>query len=263
MLANGILTASILAFAQVVAGADPQTGWKPDYCRNYTAPAKSTTVPRKYGFMLFRAFDMLDVFGTLEVLYQVSWQYKIELYLIAETLEPVTVAPLMPSMNKMNSSWFPEVLPTHTYETAPRDLDVILVPGGIGSRSPYLNKTVDFLAEIGPKVDYFISVCTGAILASNAGMLDGKRATTNKNAWSSVTSANNEVDWIGHARWVVDGSLWTTSGVSAGIDGVLAFVECIYGPEVATTVAHGMEYIRHTDPSDDPFADLHNITAKA
>lgn len=203
---------------------------------NSTAPANSTTIPRKFGFLLFRAFDMQDVFGTLEVLYQVSWQYKIELHLIAETLDPVTVRPLMPSMNRMNSSWFPEVLPTTTLETAPRDLDFLLVPGGIGARSPYLNSTVDFIKEMFPKVKYFMSVCTGALIASNAGVLDGKRATTNKNAWESVTSTNDKVDWIGHARWVVDGNLWTTSGVSSGVDGMLGFVECVYGPEVAKTV---------------------------
>ena len=227
---------------------------------------------------------MLDVFGTLEVLYQVSWQYQLDLHLIAPSLEPFTVRPAMPAMNKMNSSWFPEVLPTNTLETAPRDLDVLVVPGGIGARSPNLNDTVDFIAEMGDKVDYMMTICTGALIASNAGVLDGKRATTNKNAWESVTSTNDNVDWVGHARWVVDGKTWTTSGVSSGIDGMLAFVECNYGPEVATTVAKyvdetassqsvkvecadgccsGMEYIRHTDPSNDPFAELHNITSTA
>lgn len=179
---------------------------------------------------------MLDVFGTLEVLYQVSWQYQLELHLIAPTMDPVTVKPVMPAMNKMNSSWFPEVLPTDTLETAPRDLDFLLVPGGIGARSPNLGATVEFIREMGEKVKYLMTVCTGALIASNAGVLDGKRATTNKNAWESVTSTNDKVDWVGHARWVVDGNTWSTSGVSSGIDGMLAFVECVYGVKVAETV---------------------------
>lgn len=181
------------------------------------------------------------------MLYQVSGQYKIELHLISETLDPVTVKPMTvkpmtvkpmtAAMNKMNSSWFPEVLSTDTLETVLQDLDFILVPGGIGTRSPYLSKTVDFLAEMAPKVKYFTTVCTGALIASNAGVLDGKRATTNKSAWESVTSTNDKVDWIGHARWVVDGKICTTSGVSAGVDGMLGFVDYVYGPDVAETVA--------------------------
>lgn len=251
------LTTVVTALAQFVTAADPQTGWKPDYCPSAllcsprvlhqadntiaglteSAPTNSTTIPRKFGFLLFQSFDMLDVFRTLEVLYQVSWQYQIELHLIAETMDPVTVKPSSAAMNKMNSSWSPEVLLTDTLETAPRDLDVLLVPGGIGVRSPYLNASVDFIAEMEPNLQYLMTVCTGAILASNAGVLDGRRATTNKNSWDSITSANDKVDWIGPARWVVDGNLWTTSGVSAGMDGMLGFVECVYGPDVATTVA--------------------------
>ena len=152
-------------------------------------------------------------------------------------MDPVTTRPLTPAMNAMNSSWFPEILPTTTLADAPRDLDFLLVPGGAGARSPYLGAFEDFIAEMVPKVKYFMSVCTGALVAANAGVLDGKRATTNKKAWETVTAPNPQVDWVSHARWVVDGNIWTTSGVSSSVDGMIAFVECIYGPDVAETVA--------------------------
>ena len=122
----------------------------------------------------------MDVFGTLEALNQVSWKYQLDLHLIAETLEPVTTEPSSPTMNKFNSSWFPQLLPTDTFETAPRDLDVLFVPGGTGARAPNLGKLESFVKEMAEKVTWFMSVCTGAIIASNAGVLDGKRATTNK-----------------------------------------------------------------------------------
>lgn len=70
----------------------------------------------------------------------------------------------------------------------------------------------------------------------NAGVLDGRRATTNKASYKNVTATNDKVVWVPHARWVVDENIWTTSGVSSGIDGTLAFIECLYGQEVVTRV---------------------------
>ena len=63
-------------------------------------------------------------------------------------------------------------------------------------------------------VKYLMTVCTGAGIAARAGILDGKNATTNKAAWNETTALGPNVKWISHARWVVDGNIWTTSGVS-------------------------------------------------
>ena len=64
---------------------------------------------------------------------------------------------------------------------------------------------------------------------------------------------------MAHARWVQDGDTWTSSGVSAGIDMLLAWMESVFGAGVAEGVANGMEYERHTDPSWDPFAELYGL----
>ncbi|GIZ43981.1 hypothetical protein CKM354_000719000 [Cercospora kikuchii] len=162
-------------------------------------------------------------------------------------------------MSLRNSSTHYQVLPTTTFATAP-DLDVLLVPGGIGTRNPVLNSKIDFIRQRSSKVQYIISVCTGALLMSNAGVLDGRRATTNKASYKNVTATNDKVDWVPHARWVVDENIWTTSGVSSGIDGTLAFIECLYGQEVVTRVVNNMEYKRTLDSDDDPFADIWNVT---
>lgn len=90
-------------------------------------------------------------------------------------------------------------------------------------------------------------------------MLDGKRATTNKMAWFEITALGANVDWVPHARWVVDGNVWSSSGVSAGIDVTLAWIEKVYGEEVAKKLANRMEYTRHEDPSYDPFAKVHGL----
>jgi len=70
-----------------------------------------------------------------------------------------------------------------------------------------------------------------------------------------------KVKWVPQARWVVDGNIWSSSGISAGIDVTLAFIEKIYGKDNATSVANLMEYERHTDPNWDPFAAIFKVTA--
>lgn len=66
-----------------------------------------------------------------------------------------------------------------------------------------------------------------------------------------------EVKWEKKARWVVDGNIWTSSGISAGIDVTYAFVGKLYGEDVAQKIADRSEYIRNKDPSFDPFADMY------
>lgn len=63
-----------------------------------------------------------------------------------------------------------------------------------------------------------------------------------------------EVNWIRRARWVTDGNIWTSSGISAGIDMAYAFVEDQYGAKVADDIARVQEYVRNRDPTNDPFA---------
>lgn len=163
--------------------------------------------------MLFRAFDGQDIFGPLDALQLLAFQRQMNLYLIAETLDPVTSEPASAAMNSKNSSFWPIILPTHTFANAP-ELDVLLVPGGAGVRAPDVRNITDFIADRYPSLEYLITVCTGAGLAAKSGVLDGKRATTNKSAWSTVTAWGPNVEWIRQARWVVDGNIWTAAGVS-------------------------------------------------
>lgn len=67
------------------------------------------------------------------------------------------------------------------------------------------------------------------------------------------------VHWVSHARWVTDGNIWTSSGVSAGIDATLAWIEEVYGKEKAQNIANEIEYSRHENASRDPFAGLHGV----
>jgi putative intracellular protease/amidase len=97
------------------------------------------------------------------------------LSIISATLEPVpTMAP---------GSLFQQTLtPTHTVDNAP-PLDVLLVPGGLGSSDKDTDPLVEFIRERFSSLMYLITICTGADLAARAGVLDGRKATTNKSVW--------------------------------------------------------------------------------
>ncbi|KAK0245391.1 class I glutamine amidotransferase-like protein [Armillaria nabsnona] len=219
--------------------------------------AKSNeSVPVNYGIVVFPTFQALDVFGPLDALNMLSFAYPLNLFIIAETLDPVTTKP---QTNVVNSNFSESIVPTHTFDSPPESLDVLIVPGGLGTWASNLNATIDYIAATYPSLQYLITVCTGATLAARAGVLDGKNATTNKKSWEWATSQGPNVNWISHARWVVDGNIYTTSGVSAGIDGTFAFMEAVYGDNATETVANSMEYVRETNSSWDPFAELYGL----
>jgi putative intracellular protease/amidase len=114
------------------------------------------------------------------------------------------------------SNFSQSIVPTHTFKHPPKDLEVLIVPGGLGSRAPppALLDAVAYIKDVYPRLRYIISVCTGATLLARAGVLDGRRATTNKHAWAWAVTTGPNVTWVPAARWVVDGNVWTTSGVA-------------------------------------------------
>lgn len=97
-------------------------------------------------------------------------------------------------MNKFNSSFFPTVVPTHTYEDDP-PIEVLVVPGGAASRATDLGPELEYIRKVFPKLKYFITICTGAGIAAQSGVLDGHRATTNKAAWGEIIKMGPKVKW--------------------------------------------------------------------
>lgn len=132
---------------------------------------------------------------------------------------------------------------------------ILLVPGGFGTRQ--LVDDLSFIADlkkVAEESKFCLTVCTGAALLAKTGLLDGRKATSNKFAFQWVESVNPAVEWQSHARWVVDGKYYSSSGVSAGIDMALGFVRDQYGEEKAKIIAERMEYFWNSDSSLDPFA---------
>jgi len=128
----------------------------------------------------------------------------------------------------------------HTFDDAP-PLDVILVPGGFGTREQMSNPPLlDFVREAGKDATYVTSVCTGALILHSAGFLPGKRATTH---WGAIELLRNlgDVEVVSE-RFVQDGNVITSAGVSAGIDMALYVVSLLKDAATAANVQKMMEY---------------------
>lgn len=188
--------------------------------------------------LLFEEFQTLDVFGPAEVLARIDGA---TLRFFSRQGGTVTSA---------------QGVPVLTEPAAAADKHAtLLIPGGKGTRS--LVEDPDFLTLVREWADgaqFCLSVCTGAALLAKCGVLDGRAATSNKNALTWVCSTGAKVDWQSRARWVVDGKFYTSSGVSAGIDMALGFVCDRFGRDTALEMARRMEYRWNEDPTDDPFA---------
>ncbi|CAG8961557.1 hypothetical protein HYFRA_00006091 [Hymenoscyphus fraxineus] len=220
----------------------------------------NTTTPTKIGVLLFPGLAAIDIYGPLEYLTVLSFSTNLNLAFIANSLDPVSTKPI--AMNPFNSSFGHSTVPTHTFADAP-PLDILLVPGGIGSRAPppALDSAIEFIRTRTPELQYLLTVCTGAGLAARAGVLDGKFATTNKKAWAETTALGPNTKWVAKARWVVDGNVWTSSGVTAGMDLMNAFVGKVWGGDVAKRLSDGIEYTPTSDARVDPFAELYKLSS--
>ncbi len=195
--------------------------------------------------VLFDGFELLDAFGPLELFGLATDEFRTIL--------------LGPSAGPVRSAQGPRAVADRSYLDAP-ECAVVLVPGGIG-RLEVVNDEgfLSWLAEYGERANFITSVCTGSGLLAAAGLLDGYRATSNKERFAWAREQGPRVDWVAAARWVEDRNRWTSSGVTAGMDMTLALIEHMHGDRLATRVAEEAEYEWHRDPGWDPFATIHGV----
>ncbi|ORY16211.1 class I glutamine amidotransferase-like protein [Clohesyomyces aquaticus] len=219
------------------------------------------------GYVVFPGWEPLDVFGPMEILYEMSIYANMTLSVIGKEVGPVSTVPPPHQMDPggpiMDLSFLlgPTITATHTPETAP-PLDFIFVPGGEGG--VVLEKqndtwVEDFIASRADEAQYLLSVCTGSAFLAKSGVLSGKKATTNKSAWDKVVGNGKNVTWVPSARWVEDGKVWTSSGVAAGLDMTYTFMKHLYGTDDIDQVMNIIEYAPHQDPHWDPFSLVWNV----
>jgi putative intracellular protease/amidase len=267
-----------------------------------------SSTPLNFFLPIFPGFQLLDLAGPLDILNLLSTnqldatKQPLSLKFVAETLDPVPVKPIVPKgvnwkfdlkdgypntpggPGNPNVSFNQYLTPDLTYDHVLKSLksgdtkvDVILVPGGVGTRlkrthqegttSSNIASLMDFLPKVAPHVSTaIITVCTGSDALAQTGLLDGRRATTNMSRWKDVTSRSPQVHWVDFARWVrstrseassastsnsrSNGAergegieIWTSAGISAGMDVTLAFIAEYYGGiEVSRGLAKALEY---------------------
>ena len=200
---------------------------------------------RSIGVVLFEEFELLDVFGPLEMYGMAPESF--EIHMVAE------------SGGEVASRQGPRSVVEHGFGEE-RQFDVLLVPGGRGTRAQIGNpRLLEWLRIQSMGAEYVTSVCTGSALLARAGVLDGVRATTNKRSFAWATSQGDNVKWEKEARWVEDGKFFTSSGVSAGMDMSLAVIGRILGQETAEQIAIWAEYEWHSEAGWDPFAKIHGL----
>lgn len=200
---------------------------------------------KRLGVVLYPEFELLDVFGPLEMFGNLTG--VIDVTMVAQQKGPVV------------SAQGPSVVADHGFTDCPH-LDLILVPGGIGTRAEIDNAVMlDWLRQRVAAAEIAMTVCTGTALFARAGVLDGHRATTNKMMFNWVAEHGPKVEWVKEARWVEDGKFVTSSGVSAGIDMALAVIARLCGQQMSQTLAMGTEYEWHQDAGWDPFAKIHGL----
>lgn len=131
----------------------------------------------------------------------------------------------------------------HDFASCPA-ADILVVPGGNSSLAKEEPSLVPWLRALVPRTEITLSVCTGAFLLADAGLLDGESATTWHGAHERFAAAHPQVRLQAEERFVDNGRIVTTAGVSAGIDGALHVVERLHGQRLAERIAAFIEWPR-------------------
>ena len=182
-----------------------------------------TPRPLILGMMHYPGFTLLDLVGPQAVLGMHG-----QTLLLWETLEPVL------------SDTGVALSPTTTFTDCPRDLDVLVVPGGLGTIEAMKNAVIiDFLANIGSAARYVTSVCTGSLLLGMAGLLDGYRAATHWGCYEALEAVGATAT---RERVVVDRNRFTGGGVTSGIDFGLTLLAELRGEQTAKVIQLALEY---------------------
>jgi transcriptional regulator GlxA family with amidase domain len=193
---------------------------------------------KRVGILVFPKVEVLDFCGPFEVLVAVRLDESrrreepspFEVFLVAERDEPI----------EANGGL--RVLPDYMLANCP-PLDILILPGGWGVRQAINNENLlAWIAERGRQVETLASVCTGAMLLGRAGLLEGRHATTHGGSLNWMHEMFPNVIVEEKLRFVEDGHVITSAGVSAGIDMALRLVARHFGEDVARATAQHIEY---------------------
>ncbi len=188
--------------------------------------------PRNLAILLFDDAEVLDFCGPFEVFSVASDQTE------SPSFNVFTVAENSPVKARNGLS----VNPDYTLDDCPTP-DLLLIPGGIGSRKEMNNKPLtDWIGRTAESAELVLSVCTGALLLGKAGLLDGLEATTHHVAYDLLRGIVPSATVHEDRRFVDNGRVILSAGIAAGIDMSLHVVERLLGSDIASATANDMEY---------------------
>jgi transcriptional regulator GlxA family with amidase domain len=193
--------------------------------------------PLNIAILLFDGAEELDYVGPWEVFTMMNTVKRMK------KLQPLDHIYFVSEMGKtITSAKGMRVETDYSYATAPAS-DLILVPGGQGTRREVTNPTtLQWVAAHAAGCKWVTSVCTGAMVLAAAGPAKGKRVTTHWMAAEEVRQRGDAGEVVIGPRWVVDGNVVSSAGVSAGIDMAIFVVQQLYGTEFCQAVVNAMEY---------------------
>ena len=221
----------------------------------------------RIGILVYEGFEPLDVWGFTEAFtiarfigkgYLSPPPHPFEVLFISNDVRPKGQKSAVPGPVKSQNG--PRVAPDMFRDDALRQpIDMLMIPGG--NTGPLLDPSkpkevtalLDWVKAMDLRVKLMTSVCTGAAVLASAGLLDGKPAATNHQAFGWVSSLGPKVLWDNVSRWVDAGRYVTSAGVSAGTDMAFYLVERLAGKAVAETAAKTAEYDWHRDPLEPIF----------
>lgn len=203
-----------------------QTIEKKDNSLSLTPP-KTGTIP--VAFLISPSFTVIDALGPWEVFQDVSIEGRgfgvFELFTVAESAESVTGTGGL------------KVTPNYTFANAPQPKVIV-----IGAQSGSTPATYEWLRRASEKADVVMSVCTGAFLLAQSGLIDGKTATTHHGAYEGFSRTFPKIELKRNVRFVEEKKFASAGGLTSGIDLALRIVERYFGRETAERTAFYMEY---------------------
>jgi transcriptional regulator GlxA family with amidase domain len=195
----------------------------------------ATTDTLTVGIVLFDDVEVLDFAGPFEV-FAVAGNVTEGGFRVVTVAERADASAPIVARNGL------KIVPDYALAEAPH-LDILVVPGGMGTRREVANpRLIGWIRQRAADATLTTSVCTGSFLLAETGILQGRTVTTH---WASVQRMRDSYQWInvrGDARFVDEGDIVTSAGISAGIDMALYVVGRLKGEDVAARTARHMEY---------------------
>ena len=198
---------------------------------------------RSIGIFVFDDVELLDLAGPYEV-FTCAARVSARLNPGAEPCFSVVTIGQSASPQRARAGL--RVLPDESFGSHSR-VDVLIVPGGVVTAELAKPEVIEWIAKTAGHCELTTSVCTGAFLLAQAGLLTGKRATTHWEDMDELQAMFPQVQVQKHGRWVRDGNTVTSGGISAGIDMSLHLVEILASRDLALRTARQMEYAWNED----------------